>query len=175
MPTWFDSIARQEGGGGAPLLDCSLWSSVQKRSYFSLSDRRSFSCSFLRSWYLMQFILTLLISVKGKKTHERWGSGNMSPFAGKAGWCVCARTKSLDAADSSSAELFGGFSRTRHAKMFKLMGKKKWRRENGGNTTREGCNAETLPLLSTQSYCSSSVGWWSWPTWVINNTVYTRV
>lgn len=73
MPTWFASMARQgRKGGGSHGLIASLWSSVQKRSYFSLSDRRAFFMFFPEELITYAVYSNPADFCQGKKTPERW-------------------------------------------------------------------------------------------------------
>lgn len=66
-------MARQgRKGGGSPGLIASLWSSVQKRSYFSLSDRRAFFMFFPEELITYAVYSNPADFCQGKKTPERW-------------------------------------------------------------------------------------------------------
>lgn len=71
MPTRFACMARQ-GRRGSQGLIAGLWSSVQKRSYFSLSDRRAFFM------FLPEELITYAVYsnpadfCQRRKTPQRW-------------------------------------------------------------------------------------------------------
>lgn len=66
-------MARQgRKGGGSHGLIASLWSSVQKRSYFSLSDRRAFFMFFPEELITYAVYSNPADFCQGKKTPERW-------------------------------------------------------------------------------------------------------
>lgn len=66
-------MARQgRKGGGSRGLIASLWSSVQKRSYFSLSDRRAFFMFFPEELITYAVYSNPADFCQGKKTPERW-------------------------------------------------------------------------------------------------------
>lgn len=66
-------MARQgRKGGGSLGLIASLWSSVQKRSYFSLSDRRAFFMFFPEELITYAVYSNPADFCQGKKTPERW-------------------------------------------------------------------------------------------------------